>query len=1210
MRRNLHLQLPTDLRVSKADSNSFVRRTARLAVCLLLLAGLTGSMAWAQVQQGFGALSGVVTDSSKASIPGAHVVLTNASIGYRKETVTNGAGQFSFSLLTVAGGYSLEVSAKGFSTEAVKDITTSVGTVNNQDVVLAVGSETTVVEVAGTNEEQVQVDTSSLSQVIDSTVWESSPLSVRSQNQFVELTAGAAPDSANTGRGYAINGARTGTGNFLADGYDNNDQGLGGGAAGGAVVEISPDAIQEFRVIASTPPAEYGRTGGFATDTVLKSGTNRIHGSAFEYNRIQALAANNFFSDRGGLIDHLVRNQFGGSFGGPVYKDKTFVYVTAEFQRQRQGAPESGIVATTADFINFVKSGQFESFMEGTALQDPANGVVGACPYNGEPTCPGLLARSATLGPIFSQLYASEPSAFPLATANFSNVGQGLYTSGTVFPVNVYGTTSVTNTSSLNQNRGSVKLDHKLTEHDQLSFTYLADLDNTSYSHGGGDSTPGVAYVQVGGAQLFGATHIHTFSPTLVNVFKASYLRHVSNFEAPGTNGVPSIYSVDSLYTGFGASSGFPQLFTENQFGYEDSITKTLGRHVIKSGFSFKRTRNGSSFYNDVNGTVLPWSVEGILTDGKSDADLDGTGVMPAQPFSYGVGGLYYASGSLDPTTGLAPDPYRGFRANEFAAYSQDDFKVSAHLTVNFGLRWEYFGPPHNFQSGIDSNVYFGAFGTPTPTGNPFLPNVPLAGATQGASFQLAESHGRSTIWNRDTNNFAPRVGFALDTLGNQKLVVRGGFGVGFDRLYNNVYENIRFNAPHFVDDTYGYGSGNGTTITEPVRAAVETVPFTGNTAVAGTGAAVPRHIDQRLVTAYYEQAHLGLESALPKGFVLETDYVLTLGRKLVGLENINTFPGRDACPTATYTATSTGQGALCYAAGYPNGFSTSRLSTAFGNDNFRTNGFSSNYNGGQVSLRKGYSNGLQLTANYTYSKAMDEVSDVFTIKSGATGITAPYNPSYDYGPADFDTKHLFILTANYVSRSQSHKLLLAGWGISPIVSLQSGNPIDIIDENSGYSPNKDGSYGVQRAVYLGPGSVKNSINHNISPADGYIKPVYSGTPGSAPQSWSSLGAASHDTGTIHYEYNCPVTVNAGLWCNPPVQRNSITGPRHENVDLAVSKHLALGERYSVTLQVAFFDIDNHPEFGNPVGNTNSSTFGQSTSATNREGQLSARFDF
>ena len=312
---------------------------------------------------------------------------------------------------------------------------------------------------------------------------------------------------------------------------------------------------------------------------------------------------------------------------------------------------------------------------------------------------------------------------------------------------------------------------------------------------------------------------------------------------------------------------------------------------------------------------------------------------------------------------------------------------------------------------------------------------------------------------------------------------------------------------------------------------------------------------------------------------VLEADYVLTLGRKLVGLENINTFPGRLACPTATYAP-----GSLCYNAGYPAGFSTSRLSHAFGSDNFRTNGFSSNYSGGQLSIRKGYSNGLQVTANYTYSKAMDEVSDVFTIKSGATGISAPYNPSYDYGPADFDTKHLFVLTANYVSHSQSHKLLLAGWGLSPIITLHSGTPIDIIDGSSGYSPNKDGVAGVQRAVYTGTDAIKNAINHSQSPATGYLKP-------------GSFGA-----------YTCPLTVNAGLFCNPPVQRNSLYGPSFYNVDLAGSKHFTFRDHYEFTFQAAFFDLDNHPEFVNPVANTNEGNFGQSTSTFlngNRVGQLS-----
>ena len=1172
----------------------------KLFACLLS-AGLIAipvtvltSTASAQVQAGLGAVAGVVQDPSKAALPGAIVVLANPSIGFRREVVTNASGEYQFAALTVAPGYVLTVTAKGFKSETVTNLQTSVGTVIDQPVLLTIGSESTTVEVTGTNEEQVQTDTSSISQLIDSTIWQDSPLENRTQNQFVGLVAGAAPDSAGTGRGYAINGARTGTGDFLADGYDNNDQGLGGGAAGGAVATISPDAIQEFRVITSTPPAEYGRTGGFATDTVLKSGSRTLHGSAFDYNRNQAITANNWFSDANGLRDHLVRNQFGGSFGGPIYKDKTFFFVSAEFQRQSIGNPSSEFTAVTPEFLAFVKSGAFEAFNEGTAMQDPANGVIGACPANGEPTCPGLLARSATLGPLFSKLYAAEPAAFPLATSPYpggtGNVAQGLYTSEllatpTIYPVQIYGQTAVASLSKFNENRGTVKLDHKLSEKDQLSFTYIADLNKTVQNDGGSDSSPGLPENAIGGAQLFGATYSRTFSPTLLNVFKASYLRHVQNINATGLANAPSLFGVDALSTGFGASDGLPQLFTENQFGYEDSMTKTLGRHSAKFGFSFKRTRNGSSFYNDVNGTLYYWSAESILTDAQFDADLDGTGTMPVQPFSEGVGSLYGASASLDPTTNSAPDPYRGYRANEFSAYAQDDFKVNARLTVNYGLRWDYFGPPHNFKAGIDSNVYFGAFGAPVATGNPFLPTAPLAGAEQGASFQYAESNGRSTIWNRDTNNFGPRVGFALDTMGNQKVVLRGGFGIGYDRLYNNVYENIRFNGPRFLDNTFGAGF-NGVAISEAQRSALLQAPFVGNDAIAGTGSAVPRHVDQRLLTAYYEQAHLGVESALPKGIVFEADYVLTLGRKLVGLENINTFPGRSACPVATYTAASTGQGLLCYEAGYPNGFSTHRLNTTFGNDNFRTNAFSSNYNGGQISVRKGFSNGFQILGNYTYSKAMDEISDVFTIKSGATGITKPYDPASDYGPADFDVKHLFVFTGNYVSKSQSHKLLLAGWGISPIATIQSGSPIDPRDSSGSYSPNKDGSFGVQRSVYVGTGSIKNAINHGVSQADGYLKP-------------GSFAA-----------YKCPANVNGGLFCDVPTQRNALYGPGFANLDLAVSKHLQFRDRFSVTLQAAFFDVDNHPEFSNPTGDINSGSFGRSTSAASRKGQLSGRFDF
>jgi hypothetical protein len=301
---------------------------------------------------------------------------------------------------------------------------------------------------------------------------------------------------------------------------------------------------------------------------------------------------------------------------------------------------------------------------------------------------------------------------------------------------------------------------------------------------------------------------------------------------------------------------------------------------------------------------------------------------------------------------------------------------------------------------------------------------------------------------------------------------------------------------------------------------------------------------------------------------------------------NANTFEGRVACSTAA-------QKAACTKAGLTAAqMSTARPNSTIGNDNFRTNGFSSNYNGGQINVRKGYAHGFQFNANYTYSKAMDQISDVFTVKSGATGITTPYNPSHVYGPADFDVRHLAKLTLNYQTQSTTHKLLLAGWGISPIVTMSSGTPIYIKDSSASYDPNKDGTTGVEPAVYKGTGSIKNSIIHGKSLA----------------------GTGSKGTGYIKLgswgDYTCPANVNSGLFCDVPGDRQSLYGPRGYNVDLAVSKHIALTGRYKLTLQAAFFDVDGHPEWSTPVGDINNSNFGNSTGAGHREGQLSGRIDF
>ncbi|HEX3987028.1 MAG TPA: TonB-dependent receptor [Acidobacteriaceae bacterium] len=1160
----------------------------KLALALFLLVFAGAMTAPVRAQSGYGEITGIVTDPSGAVVSGAAIVLSNASTGVSRTITSNTSGAYRFTAVPIVGSYAIRVTAQGFAPFEATSLDVSVGAVTTQDIKLAVGGAKATVLVSGSTEPDVQTSTSAVSQLIDENTWKSAPLEFRTQNAFVTLTAGAMPDNG-TGRGAAVDGARTGTGNFIADGYDNNDQGLGGANAyggGGALVTISPDALQEYRVLSHDNSAEYGKSAGFATDTVLKSGTNKFHGSLFEYNRIQALAAEHLFNGaafNGGtpLSDSLVRNQFGASGGGPIWRDKTFFYATVELHRLRTGSPLT-TTATTSDFVSFVGTGAFENFMENdTGQAAPADGATptgGLCyAYNGAP-CPGALPHSGTLGPVYQKLYAAEKHNFPFATSNLTSAAQGWLTGDVIdYPVNVYGTVNVTQGQSTNQERASFRFDHRFGDKDSLGATYLIDRLDNVIQYGGGGTAIGPDYVNPENGQLFGITWTHVFNATTTNQVRASYLRHTDNFDAPGTAGVPQIVTyVDPLGEGFGAYSGFPQPFTENQFQYQDHLTKVVADHTLSVGAEFRRTRNGSKFYNDVNGTFYPYDVENLLTDGYfgDDADLPLFGGPT-------YGGWGQASAAIDDTTGGAPDPYRGYRANEVGLYMQDDWRVDHRLTINAGLRWEYFGPPHNFLPNVDSNVYWGdgvnpVTGSPA-NANPLFPvNTPIMAEIASATFQI-RNHD---IWNKDLNNFGPRLGFAYDVTGVGKYVVRGGASIGYDRIYNNVFENIRFNPPHYSDNTFG-ALYSGVTAGPLEQPGLYSSPFGGNALVASYGGKpVPRHMDQDLVTPYYEGAHLGIETALGRGYVLETNYIGTRGRKLLGLRDVNNYDGRTACSSAS---------AACTAAGYsPATWSAARPNPLFNSDNFRSNSFLSNYNALQASLKKQFTNGLQFTANYTWSKAMDEVSDVFTTANGQTGITDAENPRYDYGPADFDHRQAFVMNGYWEPRWKQKNLILGGWSLSGILTRYTGSPIGLVDTSSKNDPNKDGRF-VDRPML----------------ATGY-------TYGKAKPGVHKTNAGGAETITyLNPAAFTAVNCGAALWCNSPMKRNQFFGPASIDTDIGILKAFNVTENTRFRYEANFFNLFNHPNLNNPAANVNSGTFGQITTASDpRIIQMALRYEF
>jgi len=1113
----------------------------------VLVAGLILATSLGLWGQGSGDLTGVITDPSGAVVPKVTVKLTNDATGIARTTDTTGAGVYRFTALPV-GTYTLLVDAKGFRAVSVKGVAISVGTTANRDIALQVGPTTETVTVEA-GAQMVQTTESSVSQLVDQRVWQQMPMETRNQNRFIELVAGAVPDAmAGSTRGAAVNGARGGAGNYLVDGMDNNDQGQGGRGQlgddpGGAVTSISPEAIQEYRIITNSFSAEYGKAGGFVTDTVLKSGSNQFHGSLFEYNRVQVLAANSYFSNREGLKDSLVRNQFGGSFGGPIIKDKAFFYGSLEFHRMRTGSPATA-TGTTQQFLDFVNSGAFATFIE-TQYGLPA----------------GSMAGSSTLGPIFSNLFATQN--FPLATTNLSYQGQGLYTSGDVtgvgvtYPVPVYGTVFLTDPYHLNEYRISGKVDYKLTNNDMLSGFWLQQHANSGDPIGGGGGDIGPAYINDGVSINTGVNWTHTFTPTLLNAFKASYLRHRSDFPAPpNTLGIPMILTAwDPLTTGFGLYAGLPQYFTDNQFQFQDQLALVHGKHSFKFGGEYRRTRNGSRFYNDTFGTFYPYGIEDMATDLNFTDALE-TAMWGAPVY----GSVYYASAAVDTTTGALPDVYRGYRANEFAFFAQDDWRITDRLTLNLGVRWEYFGPPHNFKPNIDSNFYFGSPVTPAPTAstNPFFPlSSSLAAQVATGTFQIRNNE----IWNKDTNNFGPRVGFAYDVLGNQKLVLRAGAGIMYDRIYNNLFENIRFNPPYFADFQIG-AFGNGVPAGQLSTPGLYTVPFTSTPmfATGYTAAPNPRHMDQNMVSPYYEQFHLGVQWEFAHGFVFEPEYIATLGHKLTAYRDINTYSGRTVP-----------------------GYDNTRPNPNIGADNYRSNDYSSNYHGLQLTVRKAFSGGLGFNASYTWSKALDTISDAFNNRNSAT-VTDPQNIRYDYGPADFNLKHRFVTSVSYDLPFFKQNRWIGGWSVNSIISVQSGVPFSPY-ASSANDRNRNG-LATDRVVPVSGSPMDTTTGGN--PADGYFDPAL----------WT--------------RYTCPASVNGGLWCDVPIGRNSMTGPGYANVDLGINKKFKISERFALSFQGNFFNLFNHANFGLPGRNLSSpGSFGKSTSTFSpRVTQLALRLDF
>ena len=787
---------------------------------------------------------------------------------------------------------------------------------------------------------------------------------------------------------FFASGSRFRGNNFTLDGQTNNNE----SASGLPAITPTVETVQEFRVIRNNFSAEFGTHSGSVVNAVTKSGSNQFHGSVWEFHRNDALDAREVFDPFNSTTGEddkapLIQNQFGFTFGGPMVQDRLFFFGSYQGFRRRGGESKS-IVVETPEFRQWVIANNPFSVAAQLFQSFPA-----PAPTSGIQTTADLdPAAVSAMNPV------SPPAALP-----------------------VLGTVNTFASSADDNDQFSLRLDSVFNEGKDLLFGryFATDLrrPDATIRNAFGDSEEGLS-------QSANITLVHEFAATQVNESRFGYLYLRSGF-VPGSNPeVPTILIVGPAgVEGASGSQGFPgafgslfavpQFFKRHTFQWQDIVSVSRGNHWIRAGVDVRRLHENGNFGD----RSRPFFIYVGLYDFANDA--------PVQ-----------LQAGVDPVTGALADTPRSWRSTEVGAFVQDDWKVHPGLTLNLGIRWDYFQPITEDQGRLANIIY-------PETGEYF---ERLANASVGVVDELYQS---------DLNNFAPRVGFAWDFLRYGKTVLRGGYGVAYEKLFFNVVANARFNPPFYARAVL---SGNQA---QPFLGSDPNDVFGGfiGTVIPGAdlgldarggiqGARVKlRALDPNLRDSYVQNLFLGIQRQLPWDSVVEINYQGTLGRKLPFFGDPNRFAGDllgDADPLGRFAGDT----------------SENRLNSSFDTYNLRQNRITSNYHGFNAQLNKRFSQGLAFQIAYTVGKALDFGSDFFGAGENSGGLLGqafrtyfsdPLNIGLDYGRSAFDIRQRFV--ANFLldipfMKDRPGRLgqILGGWQLSGIVPIQSGLPFGVVN--------------------------------------------------------------------------------------------------------------------------------------------------------------------
>jgi len=1123
---------------------SFRRSSAIWVMCLLALA----VKAFGQTP-GTGAISGVVYDPSSRVIANADVQTVNEATHVSRSVFTKTEGLFRFPLLP-PGSYTVTVKATGFAEHRSQSILVTASETSSLNVTLAVAGVNASVQVAS-DAEMVQLESSTLGRAVEQEAVQALPLSSRNYTQILALSPGvivALPDATELGRGtqnVTSNGAKTTSNNVQFNGIDannlsQNSMNNDGEEVGTAIP--APDAIQEFKVQTANYDASYGRGAGANIDFISKSGTNNFHGSAWEFVRNTIFNANDFFSklDNNQPRPTLKKNIFGASFGGPIRKDRSFLFVEYQGIREVNGGAFGS--ETTTDLPQLTS--------------DRSATTLGAqfCPAN-HADAPGYLPNA--LG---TQVACDGSNINPVALAllNFK-LSNGQYavpnpqidlpTAPGELPI---GQSTFSLPAHYTEDQFSMNVDQVLTAKNTLAGRFFYMRAPTLYPFSpSAANLPGWGTNELDQNTMFVLADTHVFNSNLINLARFGYMRFsgLSSVANPiqasdlgmstptGSPGVAPAVSISGPFTT--GDAGTPsQWQNTNSFIWQDTVSHTRNRQDMRFGVELKRHEV------DVN---PPFGIDGLLLINTFEDFLLGqSAAQNGSPI-----GASNVSG-LDGASGLFREDER---YTDVAAFIQDDIRLTQRLTVNAGLRYEIFGPAteiHGRLSNFDPSIAAG--------------QVPAAGSLSGftlpANFPGAVPVGvtktsTAGLWSTDYHDVSPRLGFALQLTEKPALVLRGGYGFYYDRPSGGFVEGQSGGQPFSLQEL-SFGVQNaGATLQypfDPLLPPASSFPIYQPRLPGGN--AYTSAVSPHVIDPYTQEYNLNLQYAFARNLLLEAGYVgahtthspgrIEFNQALLASEQ-NPVNG-----TAMNTAANVIQ-RLPFA-----GISTGSL--------LADTEFEANYNSLQSSITKRLGHGLQFLGSYTWSKSLDETSgsggaDFFEIWLLTNNQN---NPRQAYGLTDFDRDQRAVVNFTWTAPKFRQapilpRRVLSDWELSGISVIQTGSPITVLDGNAG------AVYGnfLNRAQRTGSNpSTPGSLHSRV--LNGYLDPNAFTI---APEAPNGSGPGDTDFG------------NSGV--------GIVRGPGQHNVDMAVERIFPVTESSSFRFRAEFFNLTNTPQFALPNNNVN-----------------------